>query len=301
MAPPVEVFTTRPTPASRAASSTLIVPTTLTPASQAGSSIDLRTSICAARWKTMSGRAAARALRIRSASRMSASSKPAPRDSATVRFSRLPVARLSMTRTSSPRSSSASTRFEPMKPAPPVTRARMGGGSYVRDRGEPGSLRRPVCMTAISGREIEAHPCALTAHFSRRLMSATTEDRSLGVSHVSGALPDGEAEIELRGVSKRFSARKRETLALTDIELGIRKQEFVTLLGQSGCGKTTLLRILAGLTQPSAGEVTTGAQPLWPGDHRDHDALRKLVLVFQDANLLPWYTVEENIGLPLLL
>src|SRR3954449_10870072 len=110
-------------------------------------------------------------------------------------------------------------------------------------------LRRPVCMTAISGREIEAHSCALTAHFSRRLMSATTEDRSLGVSRVSGALPDGEAEIELRGVSKRFSARKRETLALTDIELGIRKQEFVTLLGQSGCGKTTLLRILAGLTQ----------------------------------------------------
>ena len=78
-------------------------------------------------------------------------------------------------------------------------------------------------------------------------MSATTEDRVLGASHVSGALAEGEAEIELRGVSKRFSARNRETLALTDIDLGIRKQEFVTLLGQSGCGKTTLLRILAGL------------------------------------------------------
>jgi NitT/TauT family transport system ATP-binding protein len=132
-------------------------------------------------------------------------------------------------------------------------------------------------------------------------MSATTEDRSLGVPQVSGALPDGEAEIELRGISKRFSARDRETLALTDIDLGIRKQEFVTLLGQSGCGKTTLLRILAGLTQPSAGEVTIGGQPLWRGDRRDEDALRKLGLVFQDANLFPWYTVEENIGLPLLL
>jgi NitT/TauT family transport system ATP-binding protein len=132
-------------------------------------------------------------------------------------------------------------------------------------------------------------------------MSATTEDRSLGVPQVSGALPDGEAEIELRGISKSFSARNRETLALTDIDLGIRKQEFVTLLGQSGCGKTTLLRILAGLTQPSAGEVTIGGQPLWRGDHRDDDALRKLGLVFQDANLFPWYTVEENIGLPLLL
>jgi NitT/TauT family transport system ATP-binding protein len=127
-----------------------------------------------------------------------------------------------------------------------------------------------------------------------------TEDSALA-SHVSGALPDGEAEIELRGVSKRFSARKRETLALTEIDLGIRKQEFVTLLGQSGCGKTTMLRILAGLTQPSTGEVTIGGRPLWRGDHRDDEALRKLGLVFQDTNLFPWYTVEENIALPLLL
>ncbi|HEY7619474.1 MAG TPA: ATP-binding cassette domain-containing protein, partial [Solirubrobacteraceae bacterium] len=119
--------------------------------------------------------------------------------------------------------------------------------------------------------------------------------------HVSGALTDGEAEIELRGVSKRFSARDRETVALTNIDLGIRKQEFVTLLGQSGCGKTTMLRILAGLTRPSEGEVTVAGRPLWRGDRRDDDALRKLGLVFQDANLFPWFTVEENIALPLLL
>jgi NitT/TauT family transport system ATP-binding protein len=108
-------------------------------------------------------------------------------------------------------------------------------------------------------------------------------------------------EIELRGVSKRFTARKRETLALSDIDLGIRKQEFVTLLGQSGCGKTTLLRILAGLTQPTTGKVTIASRPLWHGDHRDDAAVRKLGLVFQDANLFPWYTVEENISLPLQL
>ena len=135
-------------------------------------------------------------------------------------------------------------------------------------------------------------------------MSADMTDRvdhQPSGSQVSGALPDGEAEIELRGVSKRFKARNRDTLALTGIDLGIRKREFVTLLGQSGCGKTTMLRILAGLTQPTAGEVTIAGRPLWRGDHRDDDALRKLGLVFQDANLFPWYTVEENIALPLLL
>jgi NitT/TauT family transport system ATP-binding protein len=117
--------------------------------------------------------------------------------------------------------------------------------------------------------------------------------------HVSGLVDD--AEIELRGVSKRYRTRDRETLALTDIDLGIRRQEFVALVGQSGCGKTTMLRILAGLIKPTTGEVTVGRRPLWDGDRRDDDALRKLGLVFQDAHLFPWYSVEDNIGLPLQL
>jgi NitT/TauT family transport system ATP-binding protein len=120
-------------------------------------------------------------------------------------------------------------------------------------------------------------------------------------SAVSGALPEGEAEIELRGVSKLFKSRSRETLALTDINLGIRKEEFVTLVGQSGCGKTTMLRILAGLIQPTTGEVRIKDRSLWRGSSRDESALRQLGLVFQDAHLFPWYTVEDNISLPLAL
>jgi len=122
-----------------------------------------------------------------------------------------------------------------------------------------------------------------------------------GAAPISGAVPDGEAEIALRGVSKLYRTRDRQTLALSDIDLGIRRREFVALVGQSGCGKTTMLRILAGLIQPTTGEVIVARRPLWRGDRRDDEALRKLGLVFQDANLFPWYTVEENIGLPLLL
>jgi NitT/TauT family transport system ATP-binding protein len=129
----------------------------------------------------------------------------------------------------------------------------------------------------------------------------TRDGEPVATSFVSGALPAGEAEIELSGVSKLYTSRNRETLALTDINLGIRKQEFVALVGQSGCGKTTMLRILAGLIKPTSGEVTVAGRPLWSGDRRDDDALRKLGLVFQDANLFPWYSVEDNIALPLQL
>jgi NitT/TauT family transport system ATP-binding protein len=111
----------------------------------------------------------------------------------------------------------------------------------------------------------------------------------------------GDAYIALASVSKRYQARDRSTLALTGIDLAIGKQEFVALVGQSGCGKTTMLRIMAGLIMPTEGEVTIAGQSLWRGERRDDDALRKLGLVFQDANLFPWYSVEENISLPLLL
>jgi NitT/TauT family transport system ATP-binding protein len=136
-------------------------------------------------------------------------------------------------------------------------------------------------------------------------MSADAANRT---ERFASPAPEGEhvhatsdAYIALHSVSKRYEARDRSTLALTGIDLAIGKQEFVALVGQSGCGKTTMLRIMAGLIKPTEGEVTIAGQPLWRGERRDDDALRKLGLVFQDANLFPWYSVEENISLPLLL
>jgi NitT/TauT family transport system ATP-binding protein len=81
----------------------------------------------------------------------------------------------------------------------------------------------------------------------------------------------------------------------------VARKEFVAVVGQSGCGKTTLLRILAGLLRPTEGVIEVGGKPLWHGSRRDDQTLRMLGLVFQDANLFPWYTVEDNIGLPLRL
>jgi NitT/TauT family transport system ATP-binding protein len=118
---------------------------------------------------------------------------------------------------------------------------------------------------------------------------------------VDGRAPSGDGFISLDGVTKRYATRHGSTLALSDVSLSVGRKEFVVLVGQSGCGKTTMLRILAGLIRPTEGEVQVGGRSLWSGQRRDDEALAKLGLVFQDANLFPWYSVEENIALPLRL
>ncbi|HUF74111.1 MAG TPA: ABC transporter ATP-binding protein [Gammaproteobacteria bacterium] len=109
------------------------------------------------------------------------------------------------------------------------------------------------------------------------------------------------AELELIDVEKTYQSRKSSTLALTGIDLVVEPQEFVSIIGQSGCGKTTLLRILGGLIKPTGGEVKAEGRSLWRGESRDKDTVSRLGLVFQEANLFPWYTVEQNIALPLKL
>jgi NitT/TauT family transport system ATP-binding protein len=110
---------------------------------------------------------------------------------------------------------------------------------------------------------------------------------------------DRRAYVEFRGVSKRYESRRASTLALDKIDLTVAREEFIALVGQSGCGKTTLLRILAGLIRPTTGEVRVAGRSVWQGSRRDGEALSKLGFVFQEANLFPWYSVEENISLPL--
>ncbi|MHB1669818.1 ABC transporter ATP-binding protein [Thiomonas sp.] len=97
-------------------------------------------------------------------------------------------------------------------------------------------------------------------------------------------------KIVIDSISKAFGS----VTALENINLNFESGEFVTILGASGCGKTTLLHLLAGLTAPSEGAIyIDGEKKDKPGADR--------VVVFQQAGLYPWLTVRENIEFGLSL
>jgi NitT/TauT family transport system ATP-binding protein len=109
------------------------------------------------------------------------------------------------------------------------------------------------------------------------------------------------AAIVLAGVDKWFKTKDEPVHALAPTDLTVPSGEMVVLLGPSGCGKTTILRIVCGLIQPTKGEVRVLGRALWRNGARQGDAVAGMGIVFQDANLFPWLSVEGNITLPLEL
>jgi len=105
----------------------------------------------------------------------------------------------------------------------------------------------------------------------------------------------------LAGVEKWFETPEGRVHALSPTDLVVRAGEMIVLLGPSGCGKTTLLRMVAGLAAPSRGQVRVMDRDLWRNGRRQPEAVAGLGVVFQDANLFPWLTVERNVALPLEL
>jgi NitT/TauT family transport system ATP-binding protein len=104
----------------------------------------------------------------------------------------------------------------------------------------------------------------------------------------------GSSVIEARGLGLTFQTADAPVQALTDVNLSIRKGEFVSFIGPSGCGKTTFLRVVADLEQPTAGEISVNGMS--PEQARK---ARSYGYVFQAAGLYPWRTIEKNVALPL--
>ncbi|WP_027695650.1 ABC transporter ATP-binding protein [Vibrio litoralis] len=96
--------------------------------------------------------------------------------------------------------------------------------------------------------------------------------------------------VELTRLGMRFPTPKGEFIALKGVDLMIKKGEFVSLIGHSGCGKSTVLNLVAGLTLPTDGGVIVDSREVdGPGPER--------AVVFQNHSLLPWLTVYQNVEL----
>lgn len=102
------------------------------------------------------------------------------------------------------------------------------------------------------------------------------------------------SKLAIEEVSKSFQTSAGTVLALDRVSLQVNEGEFVCIVGQSGCGKTTLLNIIAGLEMPDSGRVLAGGKPV-TGPGRDR------LVMFQESALFPWLNVFGNVLFPLKL
>ncbi|MEM7652746.1 MAG: ABC transporter ATP-binding protein, partial [Pseudomonadota bacterium] len=99
------------------------------------------------------------------------------------------------------------------------------------------------------------------------------------------------AEVSIITASKSFG----ETVAVEDLSMTIANGEFIVLLGPTGAGKTTTLRLIAGLEKPDNGSISLGGQDVT----KLAPANRDVCFVFQQYSLYPHYTVFDNLAFPL--
>ncbi|WP_421980220.1 ABC transporter ATP-binding protein [Roseibium sp.] len=99
------------------------------------------------------------------------------------------------------------------------------------------------------------------------------------------------SEVRLSNLSKTFG----DTVAVSDVSMTVPNGAFVTLLGPTGAGKTTILRLISGLEEPDAGDVSIGGRSVV----EDTPAQRNVAMVFQQYSLYPHMSVRENLAFPL--
>lgn len=103
------------------------------------------------------------------------------------------------------------------------------------------------------------------------------------------AVPDeSEVMLDIQNLTKIYPTPKGEYIVLENLNLQVKKEEFVSIIGHSGCGKSTLLTMIAGLNSISGGEILLDGKAIKkPGPDRG--------VVFQSPSLLPWMTALQNV------
>jgi len=101
----------------------------------------------------------------------------------------------------------------------------------------------------------------------------------------------GPMGFECQHLCKVYQTRNRPVVALQDVSFNVGEPEFVCIVGPSGCGKNTLLKLIAGLLEPTSGQILFDTEA--PGERP------RSALVFQGHGLLPWMTVLDNVALGL--
>ena len=110
--------------------------------------------------------------------------------------------------------------------------------------------------------------------------------------------------LELKGITKDYPSGDSVVHALKGISVTFRNQEFVSILGQSGCGKTTLARCIMRVYEPEEGEIIFGGTDIAKfNDRQMYPYRRKIAMIFQDpfSSLDPRQTAESIVGESLLL
>lgn len=111
-------------------------------------------------------------------------------------------------------------------------------------------------------------------------------------SKAAAAAPTGAVSLEIEHVSQRFGA----TLALDDVSIAVAAGETLCLLGHSGCGKTTMLRVAAGIEKPDTGTIRLGGRVVTGSGIFVPPEARGVGLMFQDYALFPHLTIAANVA-----
>ena len=126
-------------------------------------------------------------------------------------------------------------------------------------------------------------------NLDKKKMSIITES-SITKEVLAKKYPSNEVMLDLKDLKKVYPTPKGDYVVLEDLNLQIRKEEFVTIIGHSGCGKTTMLSMIAGLNPISGVNIAVlGKNIKGPGPDRG--------VIFQSPSLMPWMTSLQNVML----